>query len=129
MGWLGLGKKKDTPQDAGPHDAGPQDAGPQDAGPQDAGPQDASSFELVIEDVFSITGRGTVVTGRVASGSTRVGDQLTVVRDGVALMTATLTGVEMFRRTLDVAHAGDNVGLLLHGIRREDVARGDRLTH
>ena len=80
-------------------------------------------FLMPIEDVFSITGRGTVVTGRVEQGTLHVGDQVEIVgiRD---LQTTTVTGIEMFRKLLDEAQAGDNVGLLLRGIGKDDVERG-----
>jgi elongation factor Tu len=80
-------------------------------------------FSMPIEDVFSITGRGTVVTGRVEQGMLDVGDQVELVglRD---IQTTTVTGVEMFRKLLDEAQAGDNVGLLLRGIGKDDVERG-----
>jgi len=80
-------------------------------------------FSMPIEDVFSITGRGTVVTGRIEQGVLKVGDQVEIVglRD---LQTTTVTGIEMFRKLLDQGQAGDNVGLLLRGIGKEDVERG-----
>ncbi len=80
-------------------------------------------FSMPIEDVFSITGRGTVVTGRVEQGTLEVGDQVEIIglRD---LQKTTVTGIEMFRKLLDSAMAGDNVGLLLRGIGKEDVERG-----
>jgi elongation factor Tu len=80
-------------------------------------------FQMPIEDVFSITGRGTVVTGRVELGILRVGAEAEIV--GIrATQKTTVTGVEMFRKLLDEARAGDNVGLLLRGIGKEDVERG-----
>ena len=80
-------------------------------------------FAMPIEDVFSITGRGTVVTGRIEQGVLKVGDQVEIVglRD---LQTTTVTGIEMFRKLLDQGQAGDNVGLLLRGIGKDDVERG-----
>ncbi len=80
-------------------------------------------FAMPIEDVFSITGRGTVVTGRIEQGVLKVGDPVEIVglRD---LQTTTVTGIEMFRKLLDQGQAGDNVGLLLRGIGKEDVERG-----
>jgi elongation factor Tu len=80
-------------------------------------------FLMPIEDVFSITGRGTVVTGRVEQGTLHVGDEVEIVglRD---VQKTTVTGVEMFRKLLDEAQAGDNVGLLLRGIGKDDVERG-----
>lgn len=84
------------------------------------------SFLLPIEDVFSISGRGTVVTGRVESGIVRVGDEVEIVglRDTTK---TTCTGVEMFRKLLDEGRAGDNVGVLLRGTKRDEVERGQVL--
>lgn len=83
-------------------------------------------FIMPIEDVFSITGRGTVVTGRIEGGRVNVGDTVAIVglRDTT---TTTVTGVEMFRKLLDSGEAGDNVGVLLRGTKREDVERGQVL--
>jgi elongation factor Tu len=84
------------------------------------------SFLLPIEDVFSISGRGTVVTGRVESGIVKVGEEVEIV--GIRDTTkTTCTGVEMFRKLLDEGRAGDNVGVLLRGTKREDVERGQVL--
>ncbi len=83
-------------------------------------------FLMPIEDVFSISGRGTVVTGRVEQGVVKVGEEVAIV--GIRDMTKTVvTGVEMFRKLLDQGQAGDNVGCLLRGIGREDVERGQVL--
>ncbi|MCB4806612.1 elongation factor Tu, partial [Methylobacterium brachiatum] len=80
-------------------------------------------FLMPIEDVFSISGRGTVVTGRVERGIVKVGETVEIV--GIrATTTTTVTGVEMFRKLLDQGQAGDNVGVLLRGTKREDVERG-----
>jgi translation elongation factor EF-Tu-like GTPase len=81
-----------------------------------------------VEDVFTITGRGTVVTGRVGSGQLRTGQRVVVQRGAQTLAEVEVTGIEMFRKTTDVASAGDNVGLLLAGVSRSDVQRGDVLT-
>jgi elongation factor Tu len=83
-------------------------------------------FLLPIEDVFSISGRGTVVTGRVERGIVTVGDELEIVGIKTTVKT-TCTGVEMFRKLLDQGQAGDNVGVLLRGTKREDVERGQVL--
>ena len=81
---------------------------------------------MPIEDVFSISGRGTVVTGRVEKGVIKVGDSVEIV--GIRpTMTSTCTGVEMFRKLLDQGEAGDNVGVLLRGVKREEVERGQVL--
>ena len=83
-------------------------------------------FLMPIEDVFSISGRGTVVTGRVERGVIRVGDEIEIVGIKPTAKT-TCTGVEMFRKLLDEGEAGDNVGILLRGTKREDVERGQVL--
>ncbi|WJX45919.1 hypothetical protein P8452_32766 [Trifolium repens] len=82
-------------------------------------------FLMPIEDVFSIQGRGTVATGRVEQGIIKVGDEVEVLglMQGGPLKT-TVTGVEMFKKILDQGQAGDNVGLLLRGLKREDIQRG-----
>ncbi len=83
-------------------------------------------FLMPIEDVFSISGRGTVVTGRVERGIVKVGEEVEIV--GLkATQKTTVTGVEMFRKLLDQGQAGDNVGVLLRGTKREDVERGQVL--
>jgi elongation factor Tu len=84
-------------------------------------------FTMTIEDVFAITGRGTVVTGRVTSGTIRVGMPVTITTASHPIAT-TVTGIEQFRKVTDQASAGDNVGLLLDGIGRYDVVRGDVIT-
>jgi len=85
-------------------------------------------FLLPIEDVFSISGRGTVVTGRVERGIVKVGEEVEIV--GIRETTKTVcTGVEMFRKLLDEGRAGDNVGVLLRGTKRDDVERGQVLAH
>ncbi len=86
------------------------------------------AFLMPIEDVFSISGRGTVVTGRIERGIVKVGDDLEIV--GIKdTQKTTCTGVEMFRKLLDQGQAGDNVGVLLRGTKREDVDRGQVLAH
>ncbi len=84
-------------------------------------------FLMPIEDVFSIKGRGTVVTGRVERGMVKVGDQVQIVGLRGETKTSVVTGVEMFRKTLTEGIAGDNIGCLLRGIEREDVERGQVL--
>ncbi len=85
-------------------------------------------FLLPVEDVFSISGRGTVVTGRIERGIVKIGEELEIV--GVKdTQKTTCTGVEMFRKLLDEGRAGDNVGVLLRGTKREDVERGQVLAH
>ena len=93
--------------------------------PQPDRPKD-KAFLMPIEDVFSISGRGTVVTGRIESGVLKVGDEVEIV--GIKATTkTTCTGVEMFRKLLDQGEAGDNIGALLRGTKREDVERGQVL--
>ena len=82
-------------------------------------------FLMPIEDIFSITGRGTVVTGRIERGTIHVNDAVELVGFGDAPRPTTVTGVEMFRKLLDQGEAGDNVGLLLRGIDKKDVKRGE----
>ena len=82
-------------------------------------------FLMPIEDIFSITGRGTVVTGRIETGTIHVNDAVELVGFGDAPRATTVTGVEMFRKLLDQGEAGDNVGLLLRGIDKKDVRRGE----
>jgi elongation factor Tu len=84
-------------------------------------------FLMPVEDVFGIKGRGTVVTGRVERGIVKVGDEIEIVGFGESRKT-TVTGVEMFQKTLDQGEAGDNVGCLLRGIEREDIERGQVLS-
>jgi elongation factor Tu len=86
------------------------------------------SFLMPIEDVFSISGRGTVVTGRVERGIVKVGEEVEIVGIKDTAKT-TVTGVEMFRKLLDEGRAGDNVGVLLRGTKREEVERGQVLAH
>ena len=81
-------------------------------------------FLMPIEDVFSITGRGTVATGRIEAGVINTGDPVDIVGMGDEKLTSTITGVEMFRKILDRGEAGDNVGLFLRGIEKTDIKRG-----
>jgi elongation factor Tu len=84
-------------------------------------------FLMPVEDVFSITGRGTVATGRIEQGVVKVGDEVEVVGIRPKTTKTVATGVEMFRKLLDQGQAGDNVGVLLRGIKREDIERGQVL--
>ncbi|WNF37024.1 elongation factor Tu [Bacillaceae bacterium IKA-2] len=84
-------------------------------------------FMMPVEDVFSITGRGTVATGRVERGVVKVGDVIEILGLTEEPKTTTVTGVEMFRKLLDYAEAGDNIGALLRGVAREDIQRGQVL--
>jgi elongation factor Tu len=81
-------------------------------------------FLMPVEDVFSITGRGTVGTGRIGSGKIKIGEEVEVVGLDNKIGTTTVTGVEMFQKTLDEGEAGDNAGLLLRGVEKEDLKRG-----
>jgi elongation factor Tu len=81
------------------------------------------TFLMAVEDVFSITGRGTVATGRVERGTVKVGDNIEII-GYVETRTATVTGLEMFQKTLDESVAGDNVGVLLRGMQKDDIERG-----
>jgi len=84
-------------------------------------------FMMPVEDVFSITGRGTVATGRVERGEVTVGDTVDIIGITEEQKSTTVTGVEMFRKLLDYAQAGDNIGALLRGVAREDIQRGQVL--
>jgi elongation factor Tu len=84
-------------------------------------------FLMPIEDVFTITGRGTVVTGRVEQGEIKIGDEVEIVGIHPEIEKTVVTGVEMFQKTLDSAQAGDNAGALLRGVKREEVERGQVL--
>ncbi|XKH49657.1 elongation factor Tu [Chryseomicrobium palamuruense] len=84
-------------------------------------------FMMPVEDVFSITGRGTVATGRVERGQVKVGDVVDIIGIVEEPKSTTVTGVEMFRKLLDYAEAGDNIGALLRGVSREDIQRGQVL--
>ncbi|MCI1903989.1 elongation factor Tu [Enterococcus hirae] len=84
-------------------------------------------FMMPVEDVFSITGRGTVATGRVERGQVRIGDEVEIVGISEDTSKTTVTGVEMFRKLLDYAEAGDNIGALLRGVTREQIERGQVL--
>ena len=81
-------------------------------------------FLMPIEDVFTITGRGTVATGRIETGIANTGDPVEIIGMGADKLTSTITGVEMFKKILDRGEAGDNVGLLLRGIDKKDIRRG-----
>lgn len=81
-------------------------------------------FLMPVEDVFSITGRGTVATGRIETGVINTGDEVDIIGMGDEKLSSTITGVEMFRKILDRGEAGDNVGLLLRGIEKTDIRRG-----
>ena len=81
-------------------------------------------FLMPVEDVFSITGRGTVATGRIEMGIANTGDAVDIIGMGAEKLTSVVTGVEMFRKILDRGEAGDNVGILLRGINKDEIRRG-----
>jgi translation elongation factor EF-Tu-like GTPase len=115
MGWWPFGRRRTSDQDVDVLLARAEAATP------------TGTFRLTVEDVFSITGRGTVVTGRVESGRLDVGQRVELVRDGVPVAATEVTGIEQFRATLTTASAGENVGLLLRGWGKDAVHRGDVL--
>eukprot|EP00602_Paraphysomonas_sp_CaronLab_P007677 CAMPEP_0185024840 /NCGR_PEP_ID=MMETSP1103-20130426/8029_1 /TAXON_ID=36769 /ORGANISM="Paraphysomonas bandaiensis, Strain Caron Lab Isolate" /LENGTH=353 /DNA_ID=CAMNT_0027557907 /DNA_START=212 /DNA_END=1273 /DNA_ORIENTATION=- len=82
------------------------------------------SFLMPVEDIFSISGRGTVATGRIETGSIKTGADIEILGLGVPAQKTAVTGVEMFKKSMDYGQAGDNVGLLLRGLKREDIKRG-----
>ncbi len=84
------------------------------------------SFRMTVQDVFSIKGRGTVVTGRIESGSLGVGDEVLI--QGKTSKTTVVSGIEMFRKIVTRAQAGDNVGVLLRDVNKQDIQQGDVLT-
>ncbi|HAM97225.1 MAG TPA: elongation factor Tu [Marinilabiliales bacterium] len=86
-------------------------------------------FLMPVEDVFSITGRGTVATGRIETGVIKTGEEIQIIGLGAAGMKSVVTGVEMFRKILDRGEAGDNVGLLLRGVDKESIKRGMVISH
>ena len=86
-------------------------------------------FLMPVEDVFSITGRGTVATGRIETGIIKTGDEVQIIGLGAEKLKSVVTGVEMFRKILDQGEAGDNVGLLLRGIDKDQIKRGMVITH
>ncbi|WP_455505424.1 EF-Tu C-terminal domain-related protein, partial [Coprobacter sp.] len=86
-------------------------------------------FLMPVEDVFSITGRGTVATGRIETGVIKVGDEVQIIGLGAEGKKSVVTGVEMFRKLLDQGEAGDNVGLLLRGIDKNEIKRGMVICH
>jgi translation elongation factor EF-Tu-like GTPase len=131
MGWFRRFRKRNeplTPEEmlAQGH-AAMQQAG-SSAATAAAAPVPAGDFRLQIEDVFHITGRGLVVTGRIQSGQVRVGQQVTVTRAGNPTATVTVDGIEQFRKVADHAVAGENVGLLFRQLTKDQLASGDVVT-
>lgn len=87
----------------------------------------AGTFRFTVQDVFTITGRGTVVTGMVEAGEVSVGDVVQLRRTNGVCSNVTITGLEVFRKMLDTATAGMNVGILVRGVTKDDIGRGDVL--
>lgn len=90
-------------------------------------PAGGAGFKITVEDVFTITGRGTVITGRVETGSVSVGDAVTLQRTDGSSRPVTVIGIEAFRKIKNSAAAGENVGLLLRQVNRNEVGKGDVL--
>ena len=114
-------------RDAHVQDSQVQDFPVHDAPFQNAPTFGVAAFHLVVEDVFSITGRGTVATGKVTAGTLSPGQMVSVVRLGTVITRCRVTSIEAFRRQVEVAQPGENIGLVLEGISREDVREGDIL--
>jgi elongation factor Tu len=96
--------------------------------PSPAAPSSASGFRLTVDDVFMITGRGVVVTGQVESGTLAVGQRVQVVRDGAVVATTEVSAIEKFRAVIETAQVGENVGLLMRGLARDQLRSGDVVT-
>lgn len=84
-------------------------------------------FVMEIEDIFTITGRGTVVVGKIMAGDLRINDRVKIQRNGTIVMEVDVIGIEMFRKTLNYAKVGDSIGVLLKGVNKNDLKRGDKL--
>lgn len=126
---MGLFKRKRPPTPEELLAEGRREAAAASAGLVDGtAPAATGEFRMTVEDVFFITGRGVVATGRVASGRVSVGDEVRVWCDDKQVATVTVTGMESFRRTRAAAEAGENVGLLFKGVDRSGLASGDVLT-
>ncbi|MDO4333259.1 MAG: EF-Tu/IF-2/RF-3 family GTPase [Eubacteriales bacterium] len=87
----------------------------------------SAGFRIVVGDIFTITGRGTVITGKIERGTVSVGDEVTLQRTDGSSRKTTVTGIEMFRKIKNTATAGENVGLLLRNVQRNEISRGDVL--
>ena len=107
---------------------GARPSSPQPPPPPAAAPGASGGFRFEVEDVFTITGRGTVVTGRIEQGQIKSGDEVEIVGIHPETEKTVVTGLEMFQKTLDFAQAGDNAGALLRGVKREEVERGQVLS-
>lgn len=86
------------------------------------------NFQFLVDDIFTITGKGMVVTGNIKSGTISVGDSVNIVRNGMVVKSTTITGIEEFKKLLKTAQAGQNVGILLSEVRKKEIAKGDILT-
>lgn len=87
----------------------------------------SADFRITVQDVFSITGRGTVITGQIERGSVSVGDEVTLHRKDGRCIKTKVKGIEMFRKMLSTAHSGDKVGIFLGGLERDEAGKGDVL--
>jgi elongation factor Tu len=117
MGWWPFGRRATADKDVDVLLAESEAATPTHA--------PAGGFRMTVEDVFAITGRGTVAVGRVESGTLTTGQRVDVVRNGAAVATTEVDGIEKFRATVETATPGENVGLLLREVTRDQVQRGD----
>jgi translation elongation factor EF-Tu-like GTPase len=97
----------------------------EDPAPTPVAQPGGGGFRMPVEDIFMITGRGVVVTGRIESGVATVGQQVQIVRDGGVIATTKVNGIEKFRAVMESATVGENVGLLLDGLNREQLHQGD----
>jgi len=113
MAWWPFGRKETADKDVDVLRAQAEAASP------------TGRFRMTVDDVFSITGRGTVAVGRVEAGRLSTGERVDVVRGGATVATTEVTGIEKFRAKLDTATPGENVGLLLRAVDRDQVQRGD----
>ena len=121
MGWWPFGRKSTEDKNVERLLAEANAASP----PSAAAHPSAGAFRLTVDDVFMITGRGVVVTGQVESGSVAVGQQVQVVRDGAVVATTEVSAIEKFRAVIETAQVGENVGLLMRGLARDQLRSGD----
>jgi elongation factor Tu len=121
MGWWPFGRRSARDKDVDVLLAEADAASP----PSRSSLAPTGGFRLTVDDVFMITGRGVVATGQVESGTLAVGATVQVVRDGTVIATSEVSGIEKFRAVIDTAQPGENVGLLLRGVTREELRSGD----
>jgi len=124
MGWWPFGRKSTEDKNVETLLAEANAASPTAS----AAPAPAGGFRMTVDDVFMITGRGVVVTGQVESGTLAVGQPVQVVRDGAVVASTEVTGIEKFRAVIDTAQVGENVGLLMRGLARDQLRSGDVVT-